>query len=116
MNISSNNGFDIKNQQIKKNKLNIGKLGQIDFGTKNKSDLEIGNNSSGMIFDGTNNDINLSSTPGIEIDLSQNINDINSDNNNMALEIGNINDINLSSNNDINKNNKSEGIFSSPLP
>ena len=66
-----------------------------------------------MIFDGTNNDINLSSTPGIEIDLSQNINDINSDNNNMALEIGNINDINLSSNNDINKNNKSEGIFSS---
>ena len=115
MNISSNNGFDIKNQQIKKNKLNIGKLGQIDFGTKNKSDLEIGNNSSGMIFDGTNNDINLSSTPGIEIDLSQNINDINSDNNNMALEIGNINDINLSSNNDINKNNKSEGIFSSNI-
>ena len=121
--ISNNSQFDINNNKNNKNQFGTGGFEQMKFGDKNNSksafgissnnDINInGNNnkagldfeskSSGVLFDGTNtNDINLSQQQGIEINLGQNSNELNTGTSG-EIVIGNINDINLSSGNNIN--------------
>ena len=66
-----------------------------------KGNVELDSSSSGMLFDGTNKDINLSQQSGIEMNINQNSNNINGAKNG-EVEVENINDINLSSGNNIN--------------
>ena len=84
--ISSNKGFGINDPKNKNNKMGVGGFGQFNFGNKNnnknafginsnnininnKSDLELKSASSGMLFDGTNNDINLSQQQSGELNI-----------------------------------------------
>ena len=97
--ISSNKGFGINDPKNKNNKMGVGGFGQFNFGNKNnnknafginsnnininnKFDLELKSASSGMLFDGTNNDINLSQQQSGELNI--NINSISSGDNNSS--------------------------------
>ena len=119
MDISSNSGIGFGDQKNQNNKMEIGGKTKNNFGMKtgsknayeafninlnsknSKGNLELDSSSSGMLFDGTNKDINLSQQSGIEMNINQNSNNTNEAKNG-EVEVENINDINLSSGNNIN--------------
>ena len=114
INISKDNGFNIedKNNKNKKEGMGIGGSNQFNFGINknsktafginsgnnfninNKTGVYLSANSTGIIFNGNNNDINLSQQSSSELNLNQN--------SNIPVEIENINDINLTSGNNLN--------------
>ena len=130
--INSNSVFGVGNKSKNNNQFGIGGFGQMKFGDKTnsknafginsnndinipgnttKSSLEFESKPSGVLFDGTNtNDINLSQQQGIEINLGQNSNGINTGTSG-EIVISNINDINLSSGNNINLGDISSSVI-----
>ena len=101
--ISNNKGFGINDPKDKNNKLGIGGSAQFNSGNNNNNKPNLGLNSasSGVLFDGTTNDINLIQQQNSEINISKNSDSIG--NNELSTSITQF-DI-QNNNNIINNNN-----------
>ena len=101
--ISNNKGFGINEPKDKNNKFGIGGSAQFNSGNNNNNKPNLGLNSasSGVLFDGTTNDINLIQQQNSEINISKNSDSIG--NNELSTSITQF-DI-QNNNNIINNNN-----------